>query len=156
MLFWRHPWKCFTFVERVLLIQVQYLFDRLHLFVAYWRDGRLVGWLVDCRDEIRCRLDFNFVGGHGRYLGMLWKKIDCVGDVFRFGLVREDRMASVMFQCWAEIPSAGSMWIPGFALLQFLLNDDLHAWWCQRCFTLIEGSFQHVVGGDFGIASGRA
>jgi hypothetical protein len=94
------------------------------------------------------------VSGHAWYHGVLRKEFDRVHDAFRFGLVSEDPMVSVMFHRWAKIPSFGSMWILGFALLWFFMNYYLCSWWCQWCFVVIEGSFQHVVRRDFGIASG--
>jgi hypothetical protein len=73
----------------------------------------------------------NLGSGHAWYRGVLWKEFDRVCDAFRSGLVSEDPMASVMFHRWAKIPSFGSMWIPGFALLWFFMNYDLCSWWCQ-------------------------
>jgi hypothetical protein len=70
----------------------------------------------------------------------------CVGDAFPFGLVCEDLVESAMLHGGAGIPSTGSMWIPGFALKWFFVNDDLRAWRCQRCLVVIKGPFQDGVG----------
>jgi hypothetical protein len=60
-----------------LRVQVRKVFDCLHLFVANGRDGSCGGRLVDCRDEILCRLDCNLISGHVQYLGMLQNIILC-------------------------------------------------------------------------------
>jgi hypothetical protein len=46
------------------------------------------------------------------YFYVLWETIDDVDDLFTFGLIGEDAVASIVFGGWSDVPAINVMWVP--------------------------------------------
>lgn len=87
---------------------------------------------------------------------MLGKEFHRVGRLFGFGFVGKDTIASIMFQRWSQIPTIGAVWVPCFLFVWLLVEYDFGAWWCHGGAVKVVVSFNHLVGGYLGVASGRS
>ena len=85
---------------------------------------------------------------------MFGEEFDRVRVAFCFGLVCEHPIASVVFEGRAQVPSVGSVGVPGLALIGFLMNYDLCAGRCHWSAVEVKMSLQHLVGRDVGVAAG--
>ena len=64
-------------------------------------------------NEFLCSLDCNIGGRAKRDRDSLGKKFDSAGSAFGFCFADEDAVAAIMFHGGTDVPSSGSVWIPG-------------------------------------------